>query len=293
MNEQVTAPAPVFNGAPEWLTLPFVLIAAGVLLALVILFWGARLASRRRAAREALEARGEVHYEDDLPPARPITPQPPVSPAPPPVAETPPLPVPPTVPLPPAAVVAASFAEGESAIEVLKEHAEDASQDAVQAQADLDELAADAGEAAPAAPPPPAPEPEAPAEPPLADEPIAAAAPFDASPASIAASEPAPAEPAPEPAPEPEPAPAPAPAAPAADDLTRMKGVGPRLADRLNSVGVTSFAQIAALTPEEAEALDARLGDFQGRIHRDRWIEQAGFLARGDIAGFEETFGKL
>ncbi|MBO9713139.1 MAG: hypothetical protein J7495_09500 [Sphingomonas sp.] len=72
-----------------------------------------------------------------------------------------------------------------------------------------------------------------------------------------------------------------------------MKGVGPRLAERLNSVGVTSFAQIAALSPEDADALDAKLGDFQGRLGRDRWIEQAGLLASNDIAGFEEKFGKL
>ncbi|WBY07411.1 helix-hairpin-helix domain-containing protein [Sphingomonas sp. 7/4-4] len=124
-----------------------------------------------------------------------------------------------------------------------------------------------------AAPPPPAPEP-APEPAPLADEPIAAAAPLDASPASLAASEP-------------EVAPA------GTDDFTRMKGVGPKLAERLNALGVTSFAQIAALTPEQAAALDAELGTFQGRIHRDRWIEQAGFLARGDTAGYEAVFGKL
>lgn len=128
-----------------------------------------------------------------------------------------------------------------------------------------------------ATPPPPAPEP-VPEPEPLADEPIAAAAAFDASPASLASSEPEP---------------APAPAASDADDFTRMKGVGPKLAERLNALGVTSFAQIAALTPTDADALDAQLGTFQGRIHRDRWIEQAGFLARGDTAGYEAVFGKL
>jgi predicted flap endonuclease-1-like 5' DNA nuclease len=72
-----------------------------------------------------------------------------------------------------------------------------------------------------------------------------------------------------------------------------MKGVGPRLAERLNSVGVVSFAQIAALTPEQAHELDSKLGDFQGRLERDRWIEQAGLLAGGDIAAYEEKFGRL
>jgi predicted flap endonuclease-1-like 5' DNA nuclease len=137
--------------------------------------------------------------------------------------------------------------------------------------------------APPVAPPPPpiadtpvaasAPQPD-PEPAPLADEPIAAAAPLDASPAALAASDPAPTP-------------------SGGDDLTRMKGVGPKLAERLNALGVTSFAQIAEFSPAEAEALDAQLGTFQGRIHRDRWIEQAGFLARGDQAGYEAVFGKL
>lgn len=115
----------------------------------------------------------------------------------------------------------------------------------------------------------------------IADEPIAAAAPFGASPASLAADVAAPES-------------EPTPSTPlAADELTRMKGVGPKLAERLYALGITSFAQIAALTPEEAAALDAQLGDFQGRIHRDRWTEQAGFLAADDVAGYEAKFGKL
>lgn len=130
----------------------------------------------------------------------------------------------------------------------------------------------------------PATEPE-PEPAPLADEPIAAAAPLDATPASLAASEPA-SDPVAEPVP--------TTAAPAeGDQLTRMKGVGPKLAERLNALGITSFAQFAALSPTEAEALDAQLGTFQGRMQRDRWIEQAGFLARGDQAGYEAVFGKL
>ncbi len=84
-------------------------------------------------------------------------------------------------------------------------------------------------------------------------------------------------------------------AAPAggADDLRQLKGVGPKLAARLSELGVTRFDQIAALGPAEIAALDAQLGTFKGRITRDNWVEQAGFLARGDIAGFEAKFGKL
>jgi predicted flap endonuclease-1-like 5' DNA nuclease len=35
------------------------------------------------------------------------------------------------------------------------------------------------------------------------------------------------------------------------------------------------------------------MGAFQGRIARDRWIEQARYLAADDVAGFEAVFGKL
>ncbi len=48
--------------------------------------------------------------------------------------------------------------------------------------------------------------------------------------------------------------------------MTRMKGVGPKLAVRLNELGYTRFDQLAALTPDELAALDAQLGSFQGGL---------------------------
>lgn len=77
------------------------------------------------------------------------------------------------------------------------------------------------------------------------------------------------------------------------DDLQRMKGVGPKLAGILNDRGLVRFEQIAALTPEEVTALDAELGAFKGRLTRDRVVEQATYLSRGDQAGYEAAFGKL
>jgi predicted flap endonuclease-1-like 5' DNA nuclease len=77
------------------------------------------------------------------------------------------------------------------------------------------------------------------------------------------------------------------------DDLCRLKGVGPKLADALHAAGFYNFGQLAALTPVEIERLDQQLGAFRGRIARDRIAEQSDYLARNDIDGFEQRFGKL
>lgn len=84
-----------------------------------------------------------------------------------------------------------------------------------------------------------------------------------------------------------------APLAPTEGDITQLKGLGPKLAATLAQLGYTRLDQIAALTPEQASELDAQLGSFQGRMARDRWIEQARLLVAGDRAGYEAAFGKL
>lgn len=108
-----------------------------------------------------------------------------------------------------------------------------------------------------------------------------------------------PVEPAPVAAPEPV-APEPVAAAPVAaapvdgeDDLLRLKGVGPKLKTLLIDLGVTRYAQIAAWTDADLAAIDAKLGNFKGRPVRDQWVDQAKYLASGDIAGFEAKYGKV
>lgn len=102
------------------------------------------------------------------------------------------------------------------------------------------------------------------------------------------------AQPAPPPTPAAAPAPAPAPAeASVPDDLLLLKGVGPKLKALLAEQGITRFAQIAAWTSADLAAIDPKLGTFKGRPERDNWIDQAQYLAKGDIAGFEAKYGKL
>jgi len=67
------------------------------------------------------------------------------------------------------------------------------------------------------------------------------------------------------------------------DDLTKIKGIGPKLSQTLNELGIYHFRQIAAWQDAEAEWVDDFLS-FKGRVAREQWIEQAQkFSANGAI----------
>lgn len=77
------------------------------------------------------------------------------------------------------------------------------------------------------------------------------------------------------------------------DNLRLIKGVGPKLNGLLNKLGVTRFDQVASWKAADITEMDQYLETFSGRITRDSWIDQAKFLAKDDIAGFEKKYGKL
>ena len=60
----------------------------------------------------------------------------------------------------------------------------------------------------------------------------------------------------------------------APDDLAKLTGVGPQIVKKLNEHGVFHYWQIAAMTKDEADKLDADL-KFNGRVARDNWADQA------------------
>jgi NADH-quinone oxidoreductase subunit E len=62
------------------------------------------------------------------------------------------------------------------------------------------------------------------------------------------------------------------------DDLKLISGIGPKLEQVLNGLGVWTFGQIAGWEAEEIAWLEDYLG-FGGRIGRDEWLRQAGALA--------------
>ncbi|MEM6410649.1 MAG: helix-hairpin-helix domain-containing protein [Pseudomonadota bacterium] len=84
---------------------------------------------------------------------------------------------------------------------------------------------------------------------PAADEPVEAAAPAEASPSG-------------------------------GDDLKKLTGVGPVLAGKLADAGVTSFAQIAALSDDEIADIEEKVG-ASGKFEKEGWIAQAKDLAGG------------
>ena len=61
------------------------------------------------------------------------------------------------------------------------------------------------------------------------------------------------------------------------DDLTLIGGIGPKIQDVLNSLGIWHFDQIAEWTPGNIAWIDEYLS-FAGRITREGWVEQAAVL---------------
>ncbi|MEO1476057.1 MAG: 30S ribosomal protein S1, partial [Pseudomonadota bacterium] len=79
-------------------------------------------------------------------------------------------------------------------------------------------------------------------------------------------------------APAEEPAPADASDDGGADDLKQLKGVGPVLAGKFHEAGITSFAQVAALSTDEIAELEEKVG-ATGKFEKEGWLEQAKELA--------------
>ena len=76
------------------------------------------------------------------------------------------------------------------------------------------------------------------------------------------------------------------------DDLKRIKGIGPKLAELCNRLGFYHFDQIASWTADEVAWVDQNLEGFKGRVSRDNWVEQAKTLASGGETEFSARVKK-
>lgn len=73
------------------------------------------------------------------------------------------------------------------------------------------------------------------------------------------------------------------------DDLRTIIGIGPVNEKKLHGLGIRTFAQIAAWKAADIKRVEDVL-EFDGRIDRERWIEQAKLLAAGDTKEFLRRF---
>jgi molybdopterin-containing oxidoreductase family membrane subunit len=60
-----------------------------------------------------------------------------------------------------------------------------------------------------------------------------------------------------------------------ADDLKVINGIGPKMEEVLNSIGIYTYAQVSKMTKREYDLLDEITGSFPGRAERDDWSGQA------------------
>ena len=69
------------------------------------------------------------------------------------------------------------------------------------------------------------------------------------------------------------------------DDLKRIRGIGVLIERKLNSMGVSSYAQVANWSAADIDRVSQVL-DFRGRIERENWVEQARILTAGGQTEF-------
>jgi predicted flap endonuclease-1-like 5' DNA nuclease len=87
-----------------------------------------------------------------------------------------------------------------------------------------------------------------------------------------------------------EPTPVPQPAPPTPDDLKRVEGIGPKISSLLQTVGITTFAQLAATDVSQLKRILREAGT---RANPSTWSEQAGLAAAGDWDALEALQAEL
>ena len=69
------------------------------------------------------------------------------------------------------------------------------------------------------------------------------------------------------------------------DDLTRLEGIGPKIAERLHAAGIQRFDTLAQTPVERLQEILAAAGARFKLAVPDTWPEQAALLAAGDMPG--------
>jgi predicted flap endonuclease-1-like 5' DNA nuclease len=69
------------------------------------------------------------------------------------------------------------------------------------------------------------------------------------------------------------------------DDLQSIKGIGPYSEEKLNALGIFTFAQLAKFDRATEDSVNEAIEHYPGRVHRDEWVKQA----RGKIEAEAEA----
>jgi predicted flap endonuclease-1-like 5' DNA nuclease len=75
------------------------------------------------------------------------------------------------------------------------------------------------------------------------------------------------------------------------DDLTKIEGIGPKISKALRKAGISTFAQLAAYSPEVIKQFLNEAGIRIG--HPDTWPEQAALAAKEDWKALEKLQNEL
>lgn len=76
------------------------------------------------------------------------------------------------------------------------------------------------------------------------------------------------------------------------DDLTKIEGIGPKMAEALKAAGITTFARLATATEAELTAAIQNAG-MRFAPSLVTWAEQAKYAAEGDWEGLEKMQSQL
>jgi large subunit ribosomal protein L21 len=76
-----------------------------------------------------------------------------------------------------------------------------------------------------------------------------------------------------------------------ADDLVKIEGIGPKVAEALNAAGITTFAALAESKVDDIQKILTEAG--LKMMSPEGWIDQAKLAAQGDWKGFDKLQAKL
>jgi predicted flap endonuclease-1-like 5' DNA nuclease len=74
-----------------------------------------------------------------------------------------------------------------------------------------------------------------------------------------------------------------------ADDLQAIKGIGPYSEEKLNALGIFTYAQLALFDRTTEDDVNEAIEHYPGRIQRDGWVKQARAMIEAEAKADEEA----